>query len=797
MATSVVANDVSASRDLGRWQRLFADDRLVLGFLVLVLSWFVGDTFHTRSTCLAWFGLAIAGAMTVRMRRRRAADGSDFQPTVVTRSPWVRFVGFALLIALMIATVATVFTWRFVTQVSETSSLLVLAVDTTAHGCIALSCIFWSVWSARGHVMLLLLGLVAVLMAVAGGGVSSTLTAQTAVGLATCLGFLVASQIILSRRQSALGNSADWHRRGDRFVEVIREGHVRPRGTRMIRSREVVRFSFVASSWPYLLLSVSLIMMTASALARMGEWLLPTVQAEVFSQLKDRFEDSTSVSFLSGGRYVSGNRIGDIQNSLLNDPAGEALRGYCSTAPGYLRGNVFDDYSNGRWNTQRRWVIQSGNRSSKVYRSRVIQPTSKATIPLNQSASPIRSRFALKFPFNSSSNRTSSNQNDSLSTDSGSENGFGDQPIINTLEIYGQPDRGPQTFFPATSKWIEAKANKIGLTPHGLIDRGIESTQPWTVGVVAESQAEPLTANDRGLMLWVDPEIRPTIERVARRVAGKANTVDAKATRIASFFQDRFRYKLRTELAPPDVDPLIHFLTIEHPAHCEYFASVTTLMLRTLDVPSRYVTGYVMDELNDSQDYYLARNRDAHAWVEYYDEKQRRWKSLESTPGRTFQTIEPTEQLASSAVEGDVRSDFSINSSNWVRGVIGYLSSLRVTDTLSVVFQFLQIPVLIGLLGWLAWRTRGETLDTESQRLMIERRKVDRRLKRWGWVRRASETLHQFANRLENAAPDDPQHKELQTASAWYRDHAVQLYRQGSVRTASPSPDRAPPATVR
>ncbi|TWT87842.1 transglutaminase-like domain-containing protein [Neorhodopirellula pilleata] len=792
METNLRAVVVADSIDSGRWRRTLSDDRIVLGCLMFTLTWFVGGTFSTQPVLFVWFGLAVAGAMTMRLHRRRAESGSDFQSTATNRPQWIRLIGFALLLCLMTTSVVAIFGWRFAAQVSETSSLLVLAVDTIAHVCIALSCILWSVWSARGHVLLLLLGLVGVLMAVAGGGVSTTLTAQTAVGLTTCIGFLTAAQVILSRRESSSAKHIDSHRGGDRFVEVLRERGALAQSNRLAGSTEEVRFSFVEASWPYLLLSVSLILIVASAFARMGEWVLPTVQAEVFSQLKDRFEDPTSVSFLAGGRYVTGNRIGDIQTSMLNDPQLLALRGYCSTIPGYLRGNVFDDYSDGRWNTQRRWVFQYGRRPANVYRSQVISPVSEAKVPLSQSANPIRSRFLLELPFDSTSSR-----NDTTPIGSGATNGFGGQSIIGTIEIYGQPDHGPQTFFPATSVWIEAKANKIGLTPHGLIDRGIEPTQPWTVGVVAKPQIEPLTPNDRGLMLWVAPEIRPTLERVARRAVGNASTADAKADRIASYFQNRFTYTLRTELPPSDVDPLVHFLTTEHPAHCEYFASAAALMLRTVDVPSRYVTGYVMDELSDSQDYYLARNRDAHAWVEYYDEQQRRWKPLEPTPGRTFRTIEPSEQVASNGIQGNFVPESESGSSNWLQGMIGYLSSLRITDTLSVVFQFLQVPALVLLIGWLGWRARGETLDTHSQRLIIERRKMDRRLKRWGWVRRTSETLHQFAARLENVSPEDPRHDELKDASNWYRDHAVQLYRQASTKTASPLPGRVPSAIVR
>jgi hypothetical protein len=52
--------------------------------------------------------------------------------------------------------------------------------------------------------------------------------------------------------------------------------------------------------------------------------------------------------------------------------------------------------------------------------------------------------------------------------------------------------------------------------------------------------------------------------------------------------------------------------------HCEYFASALTLMLRSQGVPARMVIGYRPREFNDVGNYYVVRQRDAHAWVEAY-----------------------------------------------------------------------------------------------------------------------------------------------------------------------------------
>ncbi|CAN0476371.1 unnamed protein product, partial [Hapterophycus canaliculatus] len=85
----------------------------------------------------------------------------------------------------------------------------------------------------------------------------------------------------------------------------------------------------------------------------------------------------------------------------------------------------------------------------------------------------------------------------------------------------------------------------------------------------------------------------------------------------------------------------------------------------------------------ESNEYYVALNRDAHAWVEYYDEQSRCWVSLESTPGRTFQTIENSFELSGESVAGGDDTSRQSISTNWLRGFVGYLASLRLTDTLS------------------------------------------------------------------------------------------------------------------
>ena len=77
---------------------------------------------------------------------------------------------------------------------------------------------------------------------------------------------------------------------------------------------------------------------------------------------------------------------------------------------------------------------------------------------------------------------------------------------------------------------------------------------------------------------------------------------------------------------------LAYFLTVRPPAHCEYFATATAILLRAGGVHARYVTGYVISGRNPVDNSYFALRRNAHAWVEAYDDVEQRWVIVESTP---------------------------------------------------------------------------------------------------------------------------------------------------------------------
>ena len=111
-------------------------------------------------------------------------------------------------------------------------------------------------------------------------------------------------------------------------------------------------------------------------------------------------------------------------------------------------------------------------------------------------------------------------------------------------------------------------------------------------------------------------------------VRGLDNDTD-RAIAVAQYLRRSYGYTL--ELPPHEVaDPLAYFLFTRKKGHCEYFASAMAVMLRTLGIPARLVTGFQSGIFNPMTDLYVIRASDAHSWVEVW------------LPGRGWATFDPT-----------------------------------------------------------------------------------------------------------------------------------------------------------
>ncbi|HSN17499.1 MAG TPA: transglutaminase domain-containing protein, partial [Gammaproteobacteria bacterium] len=89
----------------------------------------------------------------------------------------------------------------------------------------------------------------------------------------------------------------------------------------------------------------------------------------------------------------------------------------------------------------------------------------------------------------------------------------------------------------------------------------------------------------------------------------------AAAEAIESYLRSHYQYTLDT-IGQPGYTPLSKFLFETKRGHCEYFATAMVMMLRSVGIPSRLVTGVSAHERNPFTGYYQVRAIDGHAWAE-------------------------------------------------------------------------------------------------------------------------------------------------------------------------------------
>ncbi len=130
--------------------------------------------------------------------------------------------------------------------------------------------------------------------------------------------------------------------------------------------------------------------------------------------------------------------------------------------------------------------------------------------------------------------------------------------------------------------------------------------------------------------LRVPKHQQASIERVSRELGLPGQPTETVIERLRAFFTEDFRYSLAPDPRLHDLPPLAQFLLHSRRGHCEYFATATVLLLRSAGVPSRYATGYAVQEAGADPGLFVVRDRHAHAWALAYRDGQ--WVDVDLTP---------------------------------------------------------------------------------------------------------------------------------------------------------------------
>lgn len=194
-------------------------------------------------------------------------------------------------------------------------------------------------------------------------------------------------------------------------------------------------------------------------------------------------------------------------------------------------------------------------------------------------------------------------------------------------------------------------------------DRGIR--YDVFLGGRGDHKPTPLSAEDRMRYLEVPADLPKRIAALARRWVGTRTDPEAQATVIEMHLRHDYKYDLNSPSGAAK-NPLDDFLFNSKRGHCEFYSTAMAIMLRTLGVPTRNVTGFIGGTYNRFGHYYAVRQGDAHSWVEVYLDKKG-WTRFDPTP--------PADAAPQSDVTGFlafVRDFIEATAQRWNRHVVGY-----------------------------------------------------------------------------------------------------------------------------
>ena len=151
------------------------------------------------------------------------------------------------------------------------------------------------------------------------------------------------------------------------------------------------------------------------------------------------------------------------------------------------------------------------------------------------------------------------------------------------------------------------------------------------------------------------------IKELSDAITSGLDSDEEKAKAVYDYLIMNYQYNLNSPWKG-EGNPVEAFLLDVKEGYCEQFATAMNILLRHAGVPTRLVTGFLRGEWNKYGNYFLVRQKNAHAWVEVY---------LESKGWTTFDPTPPVE-IEKSFIASPLSLFFDSFSRQWKRYVVQY-----------------------------------------------------------------------------------------------------------------------------
>lgn len=247
--------------------------------------------------------------------------------------------------------------------------------------------------------------------------------------------------------------------------------------------------------------------------------------------------------------------------------------------------------------------------------------------------------------------------------------------------------------------------------------------------------------------------------------------------KMLAYYLTNFTYSLTvpgiTRWGGAKNEPLAIFWR-EKQGFCEYYATLSALVLRRLGIPARYVTGFANPEIVEGLPYSIFRRKHSHAWVEAYVDN--RWVIFDPTPPILPQFAQAPSwwSVKWEGVRGRfARVMHALKEGEWRRVVDSWQNQSTALLESPILYAVLVILVA-GFAGrkiYIAYKLSSKNrayVSARSLEWVSKLNRAERDLVRAGFRREPGETVGKFAERcriaLSHLAENQTHLKKIQKA---------------------------------
>ncbi|WP_107943745.1 transglutaminase TgpA family protein [Metasolibacillus fluoroglycofenilyticus] len=261
------------------------------------------------------------------------------------------------------------------------------------------------------------------------------------------------------------------------------------------------------------------------------------------------------------------------------------------------------------------------------------------------------------------------------------------------------------------------------------------------------------------------------VRQLAEEITSDYGTTYDKARAIERYFQQNdFSYDTKNIAYPAeDQDYVDQFLFETKRGYCDNFSTAMVVMLRAVDIPARWVKGFVGGEQvgrsDDGLYIYEVQNNDAHSWVEVYVDGVG-WMPFEptigfSSPASIDYDVELTEN------EDELVTEEQRELEQQQREELEQATQNEETKatTSSILNEknkkwLIVLMIALAAVGFLLYRRRRKWLPTVYVQMQRQKKqdagnfdlsytRLLKQLERYGFKRQNNQTLKNFAQQVD------------------------------------------------